>query len=254
MVWPLLPLLLACGSGSTDDDDARQYVAALAQIDASEKQPREKREDALLSALARCASLESKQLHGDCGLAAIQSLAAQTNHATNALLAQCEALPTPLNQAECAFQVGEQRDDAAACKASGPFADDCRMHLFSRRVAKIDADQETLGEALETLAAQLSFDASDPRPWIAASRWWLGQSTPLDRSRCTALQKDDRATDREQLCREAGAQLYNDRLNHARDTGTYPCGGGELPATLQTAPDPQLEQIRLDREKGDLCP
>jgi hypothetical protein len=151
--------------------------------------------------------------------------------------------------------VGEMRDSLEGCDAAGPFQADCKMHLLSGRLQTLtEHDQAQLGAGVFDLGRALKFEADDVRPWVAASRWWLGLSSPLDRSRCNALETDATTLDVVAICRKAGTQLYADRLNHARDTRAFPCDGGPLPPSLQTTADPELAALTLYRRDVDLCP
>ena len=97
--------------------------------------------------------------------------------------------------------------------------------------------------------------AGDMRPWSAWFRWVLGQQRPLDRGSCLALEGELR-----QACWNTGRALYQDRLNRARDQGSYPCPAEQsgqrapLPAALRHGADAELDQLRLEREAADLCP
>jgi hypothetical protein len=226
----------------------------LAQIETANSISKVEREHALITALGACESLQSAEWRGDCALAAVQGLAENTKHATSALLQRCSELPSDVARWECAFQVGEQRNDGEACAQAGLFADDCRMHIFSAALARLkDVPDQGAETAITALAEEFGFAATDPRPWVAASRWLLGSTHPLERSRCDIF-ITEKGVDRANICRDAGQQLYNDRLNHARDTKRYPCDGSALPEDLETVDDDALDQLRLEREGRDLCP
>ena len=253
-MWLSLPLLLACSDGSNVDADARLYTEQLAQIETAKSSPKGDREEALISALGGCQAIQSKDWRGDCALAAVQGLAAKTRHETSALLQMCDELPSELTRAECAFQIGEQRNDRAACAQAGPFAEDCRMHIYSAAFTRLKAVPDAeIEAAFDALALEFGFSTDDPRPWVAASRWLLGRTSPLDRHRCDDLTVTSKI-DRVKVCHVAGRQLYMDRLNHARDTNQYPCDGSPLPDDLKTGDDSELDQLRLERERRDLCP
>jgi len=85
---------------------------------------------------------------------------------------------------------------------------------------------------------------------IALYRWVLGSMRPLDREACARAPEPDLVL----ACRRTGLALYADRLNHARDSGTFPCDGGPLPPELAHTPDSEIEAMVRWRTKDDLCP
>jgi len=201
-----------------------------------------------------CAPLSDVDLRADCLTAAVERLGADPHAA-----ALCAEIPAGPHRDECNFQRAEASRDAAACADAGRFEQDCRMHLWTRTLLTRVTPGSTPAEVValaEPLRAAAGFGDDDPRPWIAAFRLLHSRRRPLDRRDCAA------AGERAALCREAGRQVYADRLNNARDTGRYPCAGGgtpddllpDLPADLQTAPDTGLTQLRQTRDaSGDLC-
>jgi len=240
-VSPLL-LLLACATPDPSQDRNR-YVQALARAAES---PRE--------AYWACRDIHDSRLRADCGLTGVEAIARQEDESTAALLTRCASLEDGLARDECAFQVAEIRDDASACGSAGRFADDCRLHLLSAGFAtwiprSARADDLALQEKLSARARSVGLGPEDERAWSAWFRWVLGMSLPLDRAVCESVPDASRRV----ACRETGRALYGDRLNHARDAGTYPCHGEPLPPDLATTPDPELDALRHRRETEDLC-
>ncbi len=235
----VLALASACTHGSPAEDHAA-WLAALALPDPG-------------AAFDACLAVRDPDLRADCGLAAVERLARTRGPTTGDLLARCRALEGWAGD-ECAFQVGERRRDPSACASAGAFAGDCRLHLLSTGLAgwvpqgALPSDPALLGR-LRTEAGAVGLDPEDERAASAFFRWILGGQVPLDRTSCDAVPD---AVARE-ACRRTGLALYGDRLNHARDTRTYPCQGGDLPPALAHAPDPEIEALRRRREAEDLC-
>lgn len=237
----LLPLLLACAAAPPTDAaaDGAAYGAALKAV---ESQPA--RADAL------CAGVRDPALRGDCVTAGAEALAHTDADAAATL---CAGLPDGTPQDECGFQVAERSGDATRCATAGRFAEDCRMHVWSRSLAEALPRSTSLAEAeprVQLLAEAAGFTERDPRPWVVLARYLLGADTPLDRSRCDALVEPERR----RVCKDAARDLFHDRLNHARDTGTFPCGGGPLPSLLAHSEDRELDAIVAARRTADLCP
>ena len=238
---PLLPALLACAGDPSPGAaaDAVAYSAALAALDDSPRQ-----------ALAHCAEIQTEPLQQDCITATAESIAGSSPDDAAAL---CADIAPGVGRDECGFQVAERSGEPGRCADAGRFAEDCRMHLWASTLADAIPRGTPLSAAesrVAELAAGSGFDDADPRPWVVLARHLLGADAPLDRTRCDELA----ASHRRQVCRDAARDLFHDRLNHARDTGRFPCDGGPLPALLQHTPDPELEDITADRRAGDLCP
>lgn len=228
-----LALALAC----TRPDDAHAYPTALAAVRAAPAQAAE-----------RCAPLVDPALRGDCVTAGAELLAATDASAAAAL---CDRAGEARHQDECRFQVAERSGDPARCADAGRFAEDCRMHLWSRWVH--DAITPTLGPgAVESTArAQLAaygFAPDDPRPWSALYRALLEARTPLDRAVCDAAAEPMLV----ESCRQTALAVYNDRLNRARDRLRW-CPGAPVPDALAHTEDPDLEAMLLRRAEEELC-
>jgi hypothetical protein len=221
-VTPLLALLLACG-GPNDGTatDARAYAEALRSGDCSAVRAVELRDDCLVAAVERSGDDRCADVRGDRA------------------------------RGECWFRLAEHRRDASLCERAAPYVDDCAMHVltdgFSDWLPKDARPGEIEDEAAGRIAAA-GLSPDDPRPWSAVYRTVLGRARPFDRASCAAVAD---ATRRE-ACERTGLAHYGDLLNHARDSGQYPCEGGPLPPLLQHTPDPELDALRASR--ADLCP
>lgn len=235
---PLLALVwLASCAPRPEAADAAAYPLALQEALAAPSEAAE-----------ICAAVASLALRGDCVTAAAEQLAKTAPERAEGL---CRALPDGLHRDECAFQVAEASDDPARCADAGRFADDCRMHLWTRALSRDLPRGARPGEVEAALRDRLGaygFPEGDPRPWSALYRHLLSRAALLDRQRCA--EAPDAAL--QEACRQTGLALYQDRLNYARDKKIYPCDGGPLPSILLTAPDPELDALRAARE--DLCP
>lgn len=185
-----------------------------------------------------CATIENATWRDDCWIARVEREGVD----------HCAAVTDPTQRGECVFQLAEKTGDASLCPGAAPFADDCALHVLSRGFASLGATLPGAGEAaVSARIAAAGLAPDDPRPWSAWYRWVLGAQRPLDRGTCAAVADPMRR----EACLRTGVALYQDRLNRARDTGTYPCDGGALPPELQHAPDPELDGVRAART--DLC-
>ena len=229
-------MLLSCAGPQYD---AEADPAALRRVAAD---PR--------AAVDACSAVRDPGLRADCVTAGAEALAAQDAAAASAL---CASLPPSVGADECAFQVAEKASDPAACEAAGRFADDCRLHLWSQRLRRLvpkgAAPGEVEGAAREALPT-FGFSADDPRPWSALYRAVLGGRRPFDRAACDGAPDDALR----EACRQTGLAHYADLLNYARDSGQFPCDGGDLPAILVSTPDPELDAMVARRRAEDLCP
>ncbi len=189
-------------------------------------------------------------LRQDCLSAAAEALAADAEAAAGL----CAELPDGLWRDECFFQVAEISDQPQRCASAGRFSLDCRMHLWTRGLFRLLPDRtEALAsqeQAIEEAALSAGFQPDDPRPWVAAFRVQGARMRPLDRSQCAALS----TAARQGACAATLLDLYGDLLNHARDTGRFPCDGSPLTGPLAHAPDPELDALVARRRAGDLCP
>jgi len=238
----LLATAQGCGSGPSASLDLLRYQRAL---DGAASDP--------AAAWDACATLHDPTLQGDCRMAVVEAWAGHKGTATSDLLARCAGLEPPWMAGECAFQVGERRQDPNACTQAGDFADDCRLHLATANFdawmpkdARVDDPALHQRMAAEASAAGLSDD--DLRVWSAFFRRVLAQQPAVDRRGCRVL-----LAPLDEACLATGVLHYGDRLNMARDQGLYPCDGGPLPNFLTTVEDPELDAIRTTRLARDLC-
>ncbi len=231
----MLILLLACGHPV---DDARAYPDALAAVARAPS-----------DAPALCARIARPDLEQDCVLSGVEALAAEDPDGAARI---CATLDAGVGRDECGFQVAERSADPGRCAEAGRFADDCRMHLWSRGLRDLLPPGARPGQVEATLTTELArygLDPADPRPWSALYRDLLARRTPLDRAACAEAPTEAQR----EACARTGVQLYNDRLNMARDRGLVTCGQEALPALLQTTPDPELDALRAKRW-GEICP
>ena len=230
MLW----LLLACRGG----DDARNYPDALARV-----------AEAPGAAGSICAPLQDEALRADCVLAGAEALASAEPEAA---LALCASLPEGASRDECVFQIAERSDDPGRCAGAGRFADDCRLHLWSRAVRELLPRGAAPGQveaAAEIALEPYGFAPDDNRPWSALYRELLARQRPLDRASCAAAP----SAARQEACWNTGRSVFEDRMNVARDRHSAPCDGGAPPALLETTPDPELAAALEQRMKADLC-
>jgi len=162
----------------------------------------------------------------------------------------CSAL-SGLAADECFFQVAERTGDPVRCAQAGRFELDCRMHAWTAHVptlAEADTSWAEWGRRIAHAALEHGFAADDDRPWIAASRFLLGRSVPLDRSGCAAWPASPAMA-----CNRAGLGLFHDRINHVRDAGKWDCAASP-PDMLSFSPgDVELQGVFDDR-RGEMCP
>ena len=198
-----------------------------------------------------CAAIKDIALRDDCWLAAVQRKKGSKKLPED----PCSRISAEQIQQECWFALAERKKDVTLCLSAGSFRDDCVLHILSQSfVLWVDPATIPGGVQEEEMALrikQTGMDPSDPRPWSAWYRWVLGQRLPLDRGACGRVED----VFRREACMATGVALYNDRLNRARDRGSYPCpapGSAGLPPDLQYTPDGDLDTLRASR--SDLCP
>lgn len=187
-----------------------------------------------------CGAVRTPSLRDDCWLAAVAHDGG----------AACERIGAERRRGECWFRAAERAGDPALCPRAAPFDEDCALHVLSASFPKWVPAGARPGEGepeVERRIAASGLQPGDPRPWSAYYRWVLGAMRPLDRAACAGAS----TAPRREACVHTGLALYGDLLNHARDRGTYPCDGGELPASLRYTPDPDLDALRAART--DLC-
>lgn len=235
----MLLLALACAEAPSPPPATVAYRAALVRLSSEPG-----------AGPAACRGLPAGALLVDCLGVAAEGLARTDPQAATAV---CASLDAGLWRDECHFQVAERSGDAARCAGAGRFEEDCRMHHWSRFLAGTLPRDATPASAEAALAAALpeaGFPEGDPRPWLAAFRLLGARMAPLDRALCSHLSSATGA----KICRQALKDHYNDLLNHARDTGTFPCQGGPLTGRLAYRSDPGLDALVEERRAADLCP
>jgi hypothetical protein len=231
-------LLLGGCSGSAPGaaEQARAYAGALAAVRAEPHTARE-----------RCGTLPDGPLRADCLLAGAEALAARAPEAAAEL---CGAVEPGATRDECHFQVAERSGQVERCAAAGRFAEDCRMHGWTRVVMQTvepGTDSATAVALLEPLAGAAGFSPDDPRPWIAAFRHLHGADRPLGTARCAGLSAVVR-----QACDDAARMLLHDRLSYLRDTGGWPCGS-PAPELVDVGEDGVMARI-VEERRAEWCP
>ncbi|MFH1464564.1 MAG: hypothetical protein ABIO70_09260 [Pseudomonadota bacterium] len=237
---PLLGALVACGAGGS-----REHTRYLEAMELVARDPE--------AAWRRCADLATPSLADDCSLSAVEALAGREGEPTAALLARCEGLATRESRDECAFQVGERRDDPAACARAGAFEDDCRIHLLAMSMphwlpAGAGPASPAVLDALAAETARVGLPRGDQRAASATFRALLDRQPILDRGACEAVAPPWRTA-----CQQTGLALYEDRLNMARDQGALPCPGEALPEPLAHSADPELDAALARRPREIPC-
>mgnify|MGYP007046926608 CR=1 FL=1 len=196
-------------------------------------------------AAAICPQIQDLELRADCAWATVVELAPRDDQAAGAL---CMQLKLDTLGHECWFLVGEHSGKPAACSNAGPMADDCRMHVLSRRLwdrFPADtlpglADEDAL---MHIVGAGLA--PGDERAWSAWYRQLLTRNEPLDPGLCLAV--GDPA--RQEICRRTVRPVFNDRLNRGRDQGEELCEAEPTWVLLDQA----LAQELKARRQQDLC-
>lgn len=217
-------------------EQTRAYAAALAEVRAD---PR--------VAVVRCGSLSEGPLRADCLLAGAEALAAG---APEAAAEVCGALEAGAARDECHFQVAERSGQVDRCAAAGRFAEDCRMHGWTRAVMQAVEPGSASAAAvaqLRPLAEAAGFAADDPRPWIAAFRHLHGGDRPLGTARCAELSGVV-----QDACGDAARMLLHDRLSYLRDTGGWPCAAPP-PALVDVGDDGVMIGI-VEERRAEWCP
>lgn len=193
-----------------------------------------------------CGRLGTAAVRADCVVYAAEVLARTDAEGATALCASVSGV----FRDECMFQVAERSGDASRCVDAGRFAEDCRMHAWSAELGRwrtADWSPEQWGVEVTSAAPRFGFATDDPRPWIAAARTVFGRQEMLDRTFCAGWD-----VSMQEVCRSAGRQFYEDRLNHVRDTGKWTCGK-PMPTLLETTEDAELAALRREREALGLC-
>ncbi len=237
-----LTLLCLGGCGGAEPIDPVGYAEALRAVSTDPS-----------AGASACAALVRAAERGDCIVAAAEALAATDTDAAQALCDSLVGDELGLYRDECGFQVAERSGDPERCATAGRFADDCRLHQLSSALGGAIPRGAAPGGFESQLAPQLAqwgFAEDDLRPWSAAYRWVLGGQRPLDLGSCAAVARPELA----EACVRTGLAHYEDVLNHARDTGSFPCDGSALTGRLAHMPHPELDALIERRRQEDLCP
>lgn len=155
---------------------------------------------------------------------------------------RCGEIAAGAAQDECAFRLAETLRTPERCREAGRYAEDCALHVLSNTFL-VDAPEARPGGPEEAALAERigasGLPTDDPRAWTAWYRWALGRHAPLDRSACVNVAGEARRG----ICRAAGRGLYEDRLRHARDSGTLTCATPNDDPLLQHTADPELDAL-----------
>jgi hypothetical protein len=237
---------LACGNASQAEKNkptapltagiSKEVTQLESALTRAKKEP--------VEALLICQSLQDPQLKQECVLGIAPRLAKKDLPAAKTACTQL------LSPAECFFRLAEATKDSSLCAWAAPHTIDCQLHVFSFSIADWLKKDATPEEVLENAPEHMriaGLKITDSRAWIALWRGHLGAKSPLDRADCAAIETTQR-----DLCNQAGAGLFQDRLNHFRDRGADLCKG-QLPPELQIHNDPGLDLILAQRRAQDLC-
>ena len=222
-------LLLACDEGRPAGQDRIDLVAAL---ELAQRDPE--------GAARLCRGVVDDRLRADCAWAVVPHLERSQGAAL------CLTLPDEAIGHECWFLLGES-GDPGSCANAGPMADDCRMHVFSRRIQDHFGPQVRPGELEDDVLLHIvgvGFSPDDPRPWSAWFRQLLTRGA-LDPGACAAVADEARR----EVCARTVEPVFHDRLNRGRDTGEPLCTEDPAWAVLDDALRTLLEARRAE----DLC-
>jgi hypothetical protein len=230
-----LLLLLACSAEPIPNaEDRLGLVRALRLISADPE-----------AAAAACQAL-GPSVRGDCLTAAVE-----TAPAHHAAASWCDSL-SGIGRDECHFQRAERTRSHEACGRAGRFADDCRLHVWAAGMSQRWPAGTPMDAGIASVRTQMSASGIDPtdlRFWSATFRYALLLDPPFDRGRCDTVGE----AVLKEACARTGLGVYEDLLNRARDSGTFPCDGGPLPPPLQYARDAEIDAILARRHAHDLC-
>jgi hypothetical protein len=229
----MLLYLPSCTSPVADAGAQSRFVAALHALPDAD------------AAMDLCITLD-ETLRSDCVVATVE--AAPRHPSAPSWCAALSGIPAY----ECHFQLAERRHDLAACRAAGPFEDDCRLHIFSASLDEVWPADLTFAEGVTRVRAHLGttgLPEADVRFWSAAFRHGLLLRRPFDRRACEALPEPELSD----ACRHTAVAVYHDLLNHERDFGRFPCDDGPLPPSLAHTEDDELDAIIAERRTADLC-
>ena len=189
-----------------------------------------------------------RKIHDDCLLAAVEK--AQGDLETDAW---CDEMSTTVYRDECFFLSAERHGDFGACEKAGKFADDCRLHVWSKSLPKKWPGSMSMSDGVVSLRKHMEewgISPSDPRYWSAAFRHrYMGQII-LDRQECETLSDPDLF----KACWSTGRVVFQDKLFRERDFfGPFPCPGAVPSPRLRHSPDPELDQLFADLPPHPEC-
>lgn len=224
----MLLLLTACGGDERPLGQDRADLLAALEADSPQE------------AAALCRQIRDEGVRTDCAWAVVPRLEGDE------AAALCVTLPDGAAGHECWFLLGEA-GHPAACANAGPMADDCRMHVFSRRIWDHFGPDVRPGQAEDDVLLHLvgvGFAPDDPRPWSAWFRQLFTRG-PLDPAACEAVAD----LDRREVCARTALPVFHDRLNRGRDTDEPLCEQDPPWAVLDEA----LQKVLEERRAEDLC-
>lgn len=138
----------ACGGGGDALPPAAERAALVEALRAAPVDPD--------GAFERCKDVREPTSNADCVTAVVQ---AAPRHPQ--AQAWCAGLPQVWQQQECAFVRAEFADDLQGCADAGPWADECRLHVWRGRVPRLVQDRG-VQEAIEACRHGLVADGLDP--------------------------------------------------------------------------------------------
>ncbi|MCP4807185.1 MAG: hypothetical protein GY913_26230 [Proteobacteria bacterium] len=229
MVW----LLLACSTARTPEQDRAEHQAALALLP-----------DRASEAVPICEALVDDELRADCAWAVVKVLAATDPDASARLCTSLRDTPTGH---ECWFLLGETAQQPSACANAGELADDCRMHILSRRLWEHFDEAVAPGEREDDVLLHIvgaGFAPDDDRPWSAWYRQLFTRGS-VHPALCAAVEN----TTRRGICERTALPVFHDRLNRGRDLDEPLCTEDPAWAVLDEA----LTAVLVERRTDDLC-
>ncbi len=188
--------------------------------------------------LEKCAELTDQALKQDCQMAAIEKLA---KHNPQRIKDHCPTL-SGVAISECYFIAAEISKDPSDCEKTSEFSLDCKLHLLSQNLLKV----KNINPSTKILQ-EFHLPEDSTEGWTAIFRIHHMKQRILDLQWCETVPKS-------QLCRKAGMGLFHERLNIARDKGTFSCTAKDHSKPLRYVPDQEIESALQQRKQQELCP
>ena len=226
-------------AGATPTTSIAAYTQALAAVRKAGPA------SAVAAATAHCLPIDDEDLRADCLLAAAGEAAPVDAKGAETL---CSHIPHGVIQDECHFVLAEGSGQVETCVRAGRFAQDCRMHAWSRTLQAASTQWQSIDDVIETVRTSAPPELGALDPHLPAFRLWLGAQDLLDLAPCATLTD----AELEKACTFSGLGLFHDRMNHARDTGAISCPNPAESPSLAHRPHPQLSAALTQRQ--DLCP